>query len=332
MENVKILVIGCGSIGLRHIKNLLEIGAGEVLAFDPDPTRLLGVKGISNNVKIVSELREAWKQKPGAVVIATPTFTHIENALAAAEHGCHMFIEKPLGHSLEGVCELKSTVRKSNLISLVGYNFCYHDCIVKTKSLLSQGTIGNMISARTQSGSYLPERHPNEDYTKGYAASKEKGGGVILDSLSHHLSYWIHLMGMPSEVFCFSEKRGDLKTNVEDTVDVLLRFQEDGVASLHTNSWQRPPKHTLEIVGEKGTIFCDFVENAVKYFDVNTREWQCYHGTKDSNAMYYNLMKSFVESVQKGEPTDIDVFQGARELEILFKLKESNELKKWISI
>ena len=86
-----ILVVGCGSIGKRHIENLVELNAGSLLVFDERKDRLQKVKD-KRSVETLDDLSEAWNRNPDAAVIAAPTSMHIPLALQAAEHGCHRLL------------------------------------------------------------------------------------------------------------------------------------------------------------------------------------------------------------------------------------------------
>ena len=97
----RFLVVGCGSIGKRHIENLLALGANEIIAFDPQAVRREEVAA-SMGVVTVDSLSAAWGLGPQVCVIAAPSSLHVALALDAARHGCHLFIEKPLSHTWEG--------------------------------------------------------------------------------------------------------------------------------------------------------------------------------------------------------------------------------------
>src|SRR3989338_9283296 len=98
---MKFLVVGCGSIGRRHAKNLLALGhkviATDVIAGSRDKL------GQELGVKTFCLFSQAIAQKPDAALICTPPATHLALARKALAAGCHVFIEKPVSHTLSGI-------------------------------------------------------------------------------------------------------------------------------------------------------------------------------------------------------------------------------------
>lgn len=329
---MKILVIGCGSIGQRHIRNLISIKAGLILAFDIDEKKLKEVQEISSSIKVFSILNKAWKEKPQAAFITIPTALHIKYAVEAAKKGCHLFIEKPLSHNTGRLNSLVKITKNAGLITFIGYNFRFNNCLLKIKELIKNKAIGNIIDGRCHFGSYLPERHPREDYRAGYGARKDLGGGAILDALSHQMDYLIFLFGKPSTVFCYSNKSSDLDIDVEDTVESLVKFQAGQMISLHADFIQRPYKHTFELIGENGTIFCDFMNNFLRFYNIKARRWVRYKGDKDPNKIYIKEIKYFMRCIQEGILPPVDLHEGIKEVRLLMNFKKSACTKRLVKL
>ncbi|MCG6538313.1 MAG: Gfo/Idh/MocA family oxidoreductase, partial [Syntrophales bacterium LBB04] len=184
----KFLVIGCGSIGKRHIGNLISLNEGNIMAFDSIPDRRQEVKA-RFNIEVLDNLADAWASHPEVAFITAPTSMHAPLAIMAAEHGCHLFIEKPLSHSLEGLDDLLDVVKKKGVVTLVGCNMRFHPGLKKINSMIEDGSIGKIIAMRVEFGQYLPDWHPLEDYRYGYSARAELGGGIILDAI-HDLEHY----------------------------------------------------------------------------------------------------------------------------------------------
>jgi len=329
---MKILVMGCGSIGKRHIENLLYLRVGKILVFDVDEKKLNEISKISSTIKTSTSLNSMWREKPDAVFVAVPTGLHIKYAIAAAKRRCHLFIEKPLSNDMEGVNELVRITESNKLTVFVGYNYRFNDCLIQLKRLIEHNAIGNIISGRVQFGSYLPERHPWEDYRLGYGAKKSLGGGVILDVLSHHLDAFIFLLGKPKEVFCYADKRSKLEIDVEDMSEALMKFPGGEVVSFHADFIQRPHSHTLELIGEKGMILCDFPGNTLKYYDVRKSKWVIIPKLQNHNITYIEELKHFFVCIKKKTLPPVDIFLAKEELNILMKIKKSAFMRRWIKV
>jgi len=329
---MKFLVIGCGSIGKRHIKNLKILGAGDIIAHDVSPERCHKIED-AFGIKAYIKLEEALAQKADAALICTPTSLHITTALAAAENGCHLFIEKPLSHTMDGVDELIAAVKERRLITLVGCNMRFHPGIALMKKLLDNKSIGKVICARVQAGQYLPDWHPSEDYRKGYSASKSLGGGIILDGI-HEIDYIAWLMGEVSRVCCFAAKISSLEIDTEDTAEILLGFASGAVAEVHLDYVQRAYARSCQIIGEEGTILWDMNEKQVKLYTAADKKWQVFPQAADYdiNQMYIDQMQHFLDCLEgKAIPLQ-DINAGKKALEIALAAKQSAESDRIIKL
>ncbi len=331
-EQHRFLVIGCGSIGKRHIHNLKALKVGEIIACDVSPGRLSEVvRGY--NVKAYNSAEDALAQKPDVAFICTPTSLHIAPALSAAKSNCHLFIEKPLSHSLDGVGELIETVSRKGLVTMVGCNMRFHPGIALMKELLDKKSVGRVVCARLQCGQYLPERHPWEDYRRGYAAKQELGGGVILDSI-HEIDYITWFLGEVNRVFCLSGKLSSLEINTEDTAEILLQFSSEAIAEVHLDYIQRSYSRSCQIIGERGTILWDFNEGQVKLYSAESGKWQTFQQKPDYdiNEMYIEEMKHFLRYVEGKTRPMQDISSARRVLEIALAAKEAAKTGKVVSL
>ena len=183
---MKALITGLGSIGVRHLNNLQTLGVNQLSAFR---SRNLPPPGdIPDHVQIFYDYTEALSQKPDIVIIANPTAYHIPYAQKAVEVGCHLYLEKPISHTLDDVERLKETVTSNQCVVSVGCQFRFHENLEKIKSWLEEGKLGKIFSVSVDMGEYLPDWHPGEDYRQSYSAKEEMGGGVVL-TLIHDLDY-----------------------------------------------------------------------------------------------------------------------------------------------
>lgn len=319
------LVVGCGSIGKRHIRNLKILEAGEIIAQDTKPERCRQVEQ-EFQIKVYDNLNEALQCKPDAALICTPTSLHIQPALSAAQKGCHLFIEKPLSDNLDGIAELVSVVERNKLVTLVGCNMRFHPGIAEMKKLLEKKSIGKILCLRVQAGQYLPDWHPGEDYRKSYSASKALGGGIILDGI-HELDYTRWFLGEVEKVFCFSGKFSSLDIDTEDMAEILLKFSSGALAEVHLDYLQRSYGRSCQIIGEEGTILWDFNEKEVKYYSARTKKWQAFpqEAVYDINQMYVEELRHFVLCVHGQQRSMQDIHAGKRVLEIALAAKESAE-------
>lgn len=320
---LRFLVIGCGSIGKRHIDNLIALNAGEILAFDVRDDRRREVR-VRFGVEVVDSLNDAWERRPHAALITAPTSTHVSLALQAAEQGCHLFIEKPLSDRMDGVDQLLKAVREQKLVTLVGCNMRFHPGLKKVKQLLEKGKVGHVVGARVEVGQYLPDWHPWENYRQGYSARRDLGGGVILDAI-HEIDYIRWMLGEVEAVACFAGKLSHLEIETEDTAGILLRFSDGAIGEVHLDYVQRAYSRTCHIIGDEGTIRWDCSTGEVRWYSAATHEWQVFTNSPDwePNQMYLDEMRHFLRCLAGCDKPALDVFEAARVLEVTLAAKLS---------
>jgi len=321
-KDMRFLIVGCGSIGKRHLRNLLSLGVKNIGALDVRPDRLKEARS-QFPVSAYSDMESALDAGADAVVICTPPSVHLSEALAAARAGCHMFVEKPLAEKLEGVEELMKEVTERGLRTLVGCNFRFHPGLRFVKQLLGRGAIGKVVAAHARFGQYLPDWHPTEDYRDGYSGHSSLGGGVILDRI-HEFDYLCWLFGVAREVSCTADHLSSLDIDTEDVAEATLLFGGGVVASVSLDYVSRVYKCELEIVGEGGSAIWSFQDGSVRWYDANKRAWQVV-GLEpyDPNEMYVDEMKHFLAVLAGTEQSENDLDFARRTLLIALAAKQS---------
>ncbi len=329
---MKILIVGLGSIGQRHARNLRSILGDRVEllawrvrrlthvitpAMEADASRNVEAE---YNIKAFDDLNLALAEKPDAAFISNPTSHHLLAAQSCAEQNCHLFIEKPVSHSLAGLHRLLKTVDDRKLCALVGYQFRFHPYVKAVSELLAANAIGRVLTARAIIGEYLPGWHAYEDYRKTYAARAELGGGVILSQI-HEFDYLYSLFGLPRSVYSLGGHRSSLELDVEDTASTLMEFWvEDKPVAVHLQQdyVQRPPCRQCEIVGEQGKIVADFVVPRVTAPGVDLD----FSGF-DRNQLFIDQTKHFLACLEGHESPIVDLRAGIQSLRMALAAKES---------
>lgn len=177
------LIIGCGSIGKRHIRNLISIGINKdnlnCVETRDDRIKEVNDYGIKNTFKNLDDAID--KKKYDAAIVCSPTSMHIDQCIKLSEKKIHLLIEKPLSRDLHNIDKLIENVKKNNLVVLMAYVFRFSPQVQKMKELIDKKIIGKIYYARGEFSEYLPDWHPYEDYRSFYMAEKSLGGGSILD-------------------------------------------------------------------------------------------------------------------------------------------------------
>ena len=326
---MKFLIIGCGSIGRRHIANLKSLGE-EIIASDVLIEHRNWVEA-NLAIKTFENVGVALHQKPDVVLICTPPSMHISLAKLAVEAGAHAFIEKPLSHTLDGISELEVAVKKANVKVAVGYNLRFNKGLKAVKEILDSGEIGKALSARIVFGQYLPTWRPWQDYKKSYTASKSLGGGIILDG-SHELDYSRWLLGEVLEVNCVAQKVSDLEVETEDLAEITLKFKTGAIANVHLDFINHKYTRNCELIGEKGTIKWDYASGIIEVFLEANKQSKVKTIVSDPNETYLEEIKHFIDCIKEDKMPLVNLEEGKKSLIVALAAKKSAEEKKTIKL
>ena len=316
------LVVGAGSIGRRHLANLRNLGVQRLAVCDPAKERLAA---ITSELKLerFDNFSSALAFQPNAVFVCTPPLYHIEQALSALDSAAHVFIEKPLSHSMQGVGELLRKADEVQRVVQVGYNFRFHPGLKLLKEMLNSGVLGNILLAHAEFGQYLPDWRPWQDYRQSYTARQELGGGILLDA-SHELEYLAWLLGKPIEVMCMAGKVSGLEVDVEDCADMLVRLASGTQAAIHLDFIQRNYVRSCKLAGELGTAIWDFTCPELKVYYAENKTWQSFPYKFETNDMYIAEVKSFFSSIEAGITERADLRRAADVLAVVLAAKSAH--------
>lgn len=317
----RVLIAGLGSIGRRHFNNLRALGCTDFVFYRTYQSTLKDAE--TGDWPTTGDLAEALALKPRIAVISNPTARHMEVALAAAKAGCHLLIEKPLSHTMEGCQELADVVRQKKLTAMIGCQFRFHPLLISLRRQLIEGRIGQVLGARAEWGEYLPDWHPWEDYRKSYSARGDLGGGVVL-TLIHPLDYLYWLFGPVSDIQAQIRSVPSLQTSAgDDWAEIMLTFQSAVIAQVHLDYVQKPPVHTLSVWGDRG--------RALWNFHAGTLTWQAMDGAAETeqvpgsferNTLFVDEIRHFLSAIDCGQPSDIPLDDGIAVLEIALRAKQ----------
>ena len=339
------LFTGLGSIGQRHLRNLyaLKDPSDRIYAYRVKKnSRVLDNKlnVIGDDleerygIETVSSLDEAWEKGIDAVFICNPSAFHFEIMKAAADHNVNIFCEKPVSASLDGLHDLLKEIEEKDLVNFAGYQQRFHPCIKAAADALDNHLIGRVTSVSAELGEDVSGMHKYEDYRTSYTANKSLGGGVILTQI-HELDYLYSFFGMPESVYAAGGKLSDFEMDADDTADILMKFDHEGhtiPVHVHEDFIQYPPVRNCKIVGTGGRISFDLLKNSILITDNKGSVIREETFEFDRNDMFYDEMKSFLESLKNHTKTRIPVKEGVASLKIALAAKESIETGKIINI
>jgi predicted dehydrogenase len=320
---MKIIIAGLGSIGRRHLRNLVSLGEKDIILYRTH-TSTLADEGLSE-FPVETDLQKALDLKPDAVIISNPTALHMGVAEPAAKVNAHIFLEKPLSHSLDSLIPFEAALKTSNSVVFTGYQFRFNPGLQSIKNIITQQEIGRPISFQCHWGEYLPGWHPWEDYRLSYAANQKLGGGVVR-TLSHPLDYLRWIFGDIRELYALTGKFSDLEVDCEDTADALITYCSGVIGRVHLNYYQRPKKHDLSIICTEGTGNWEYETSTVHVEKTSGETIEIKpDDSYNRNQMYLNEMKHFLDICKKGVPPVCGYNDGKRILQIACGILQSGK-------
>ncbi len=313
----RILIVGHGSIGKRHLNIVRETLPGadiRVLRHQPCDATPEFADDCFNR------LGDACAFAPQVAAIANPAPFHLEAAGALAAAGCHLLIEKPLSHTTEGVRKLLQLVRRQGLILQVGYNLRFLPSLEEFRNRIRAGAIGRVLSIRCEIGQYLPSWRPGTDYRQGVSARQDLGGGVLLE-LSHELDYLRWIFGEVAWVSAWMGRRSALEIDVEDTAHLTLGFGPDDhspVASLSLDFIRHDTTRQCTAIGEWGSLRWNGLTGAVEEWAAGNVTWQpVFHQVHQRDDSYRAQWHHFLDCVQTSQAPRVGGEDGMAVLKII---------------
>lgn len=327
----KILIIGTGSIGRRHIGLFSRYYDIDIV--DNNPSR---VKLANKLFKISNSFFDYKKAIQNnsyiAVAICTPPHLHLKIAKQAVKFNNNLFIEKPLGMHSKGWKEISRICRNKKLINYVAYCHRFVDYFQKARDLIIKNKIGKVLHANMRWGSYLPDWHPWEKYYKFYMAKKNQGGGALLDE-SHGIDLIRFFLGEITEVSAFVDKVSNLKITSDDLAMLNLKLKDNIYVHVNFDLLARYPRNNFEIIGSKGTIIIDRIDHTLKVYKVNEKKWKIFKYKKeDMLAMYDKQAVHFIKCLKSKKFTLIDINDALKTQGVIDASFLSSKLKKNIKI
>lgn len=329
MKKHKILVIGQGSIGKRHIQNLQKLSQ-EVLVFSY--RKKLG-KTIDSfeNVEYIEDLEKGIEACEG-VIVCNRNDQHIEVALKVAKKKKHLLVEKPLTINLKGVKELEEVIKKNNLVFKSGFMMRYHPNLIFIKNFLDQNNLGEIFYASACVGQFLPDWRPGTNYKNNYAAYYKWGGGVTLD-LIHEIDLINWFFGESNLVSGFLNKSQNLDIETEAISNITLKTKSNIICNLELDYLSPILRRKMEIVGQKGILNWDFTKGEVTFANKEVEE-KLIHKTDEEfqrNDMFIDELKDFLTNIDTNRRENDSLQDAINAIKIVLSTFKSNENKRFIN-
>ena len=281
---MKVLFVGLGSIGTRHLKNLFSVTGKMNVEITVDALRSSSRELPDDISKLISKqiIGDTVEEIYDIIFITNPTAMHFDTIKKLADKGKSFFIEKPIFSLLEHTAEDAGLSGKTAYIA-APMRWCGVYLALK-KELEGK----KPYSTRILCSSYLPDWRPNIDYRKVYSASRELGGGVTID-LIHEIDYMVDLFGYPQEMHNFKGKYSQLEIDSDDISIYIARYK-NMLAEIHLDYFGREYRRVAEFFVQEGTITADFGAGTLTLADGSILDLQ-----EEVNERYIRELKYFLE-------------------------------------
>ncbi len=276
---MKVLIIGYGSIGRRHVQILTS-------TFGVETMEIVTGQDIHDykSYKSLEDIREI--NQYDYYIIASETFKHFEQLAFLEDRISNklVLVEKPLFNEFK---EFKITNNKV----YVAYNLRFHPVIQAIRRAICNQTV---LYVNVLTGQYLPTWRPNRDYRNSYSASMEKGGGVLLD-LSHEIDYIQWLFGKINTISAINKKVSDLEITADDIVTAVGITEKDVIVNFTMDYISKVPVRRILVHTNEMTILGDLIENKLTLGTIRT-EVQTETYSMERNSTYIDMHRAILGS------------------------------------
>ena len=308
---MKIGIIGLGSIGQRHVRNLAHMGYTDLIALR---SKKGAFKSLPDDLKFIKEFdseNDFYKEPLDGIIIANPTSLHEKTALPGLMKGIKTFIEKPIAESIERAGQLRNY---ADLI-IVGYCLRFSEYVRTIKTFIDNGELGKLYKASFYRSYYLPKWHPYADYRLEYTAKKELGGGVIR-TLSHEIDLMHYLFGVVDHANGLTDKLSELEIDTDDFCFFSCKMKNGGRVNFELDFLSPDYINRAELIGSKGRLAYD--NHDVTFTPMSGQKKIIYSYANDEfEIMYMEQMRDFIQFIETGKSGNCSYHQAEDVLKII---------------
>ncbi len=292
-SQAQILIVGSGSAGQRHGRNLRELGCS-ISYFDPRSDRVEEAAAKDSAAHCFTDLDSAISNRAwDGVVIASPPNFHVQQILQILQaQACPVLSEKPLSTDAQSAARL---VEYSSRI-LLGYTYRWCAPLAEYRRRLQAGEIGSIRNMRFVMSAHLADWHPWEPYQDFFMAQKGLGGGALLDE-SHFIDLMLWFLGWPDSVVAQVDKISDLEIDSDDNVDILVRYASGERVNLHLDLIGRPHERSITAVGEDGSLVYSYEDNSILHGTHGRQIWDKHNFKCERNDMFMGVARDYIEMI-----------------------------------
>jgi|688.fasta_scaffold232458_2 predicted dehydrogenase len=338
---MNILILGLGSIGQRHLRNLKIIEPkSKIYAIRSKRKIVTPLLDNFNKVKsgdikkkyslnYFSSLAEIYKKKIkiDCAFVCTPSSMHVSQVIELLKYNIPCFVEKPLGSTSNNLMKLEKLFKKKKIITMMGFQLRFNPLIQHLEKIIKEKSpIGKLLTAHIHHGENIKDFHTYENYRVSYAANKKLGGGVILTQI-HEIDYFLHLFDKYKIIHssCISSKISDLDLDVEDIFSsnfILKKGKDKILCSICLNFFERPKRRNIYLIGKNGALEVCFNTQRIIIIKEGKRIIKKFNFKK--NDIFIKELKYFITKIKSKTkvPDNLNLTNGLKTLRFVLQLKK----------
>ncbi|MCA9015125.1 MAG: Gfo/Idh/MocA family oxidoreductase [Planctomycetaceae bacterium] len=327
-ERKRLLVVGVGSIGERHLRCFQATDRVDVSICELNDGLREKIAARYKVERQYADLDTALAEPHDCAVIATPAHLHIEISKRAVEAGLDLLIEKPLSTNFKGISELQALLQKKKRKAALAYVYRAHPALAAMKAALDSGKYGKPVELVVVSGQNFPKYRPA--YREIYYKSRETGGGAVQDALTHSMNAGEYLVGPVSALVADFSHQVLEGVDVEDTVHVITR-QGSVLGSFSLNQHQPANESRMTVICERGMLRFEYQNSWFRWITEPDSEWQVgYHETLERDTLFQRQASAFLDYLDDFSPPLCTLEEGMQTLAVNLSILESVEKRSWI--
>lgn len=351
MRKLKTGVVGCGKVGDFHAKAFATLPQSAFTAVcDHDIERARAFAARYPGVKPYDDVETMIRaEKLDMVSVCTPHPLHASPAVAAANCGCHVLVEKPLAASLAD-CDAIIEAGEQNKVTvgtMVQRRF-YRPCM-RIKQAIDDGKLGCPVLGQVTMLGWRDEAYYKSDPWRG--SWEGEGGGVLVNQAPHQLDLLLWYMGEVEEVYGVAKNLNHPYIEVEDTAVAVIKFKSGAIGNIVVSNSQNPALYgKVSVFGDNsaaagvqtdgGAMFIAGVSGITEppYNDLWTvpgemgrlEEWKrqdCdFFNSVDSMYYYHQQqIQDFLDAALQGKKPLVDAREGRRTVELFTAIYRSTK-------
>lgn len=319
-------------MGKRRIRNLQKLGIKSIIGYDIRNDRLEECSK-TYNIPTFSNITKAIKEKPYAMIISTPPDLHLKFVKIAVKNNIKFFTE--LNLILSDVQKIQNLIKQKPSKGYPSCTMLFHPMVIEIEKLVKKNTIGKIYIIRHHVGHHLASWHPWEDYREFFVSNRTTGGAREL--MQVELLWLTRIFSDLKEVSSKIGKISNLGIDIDDYYMVNVVFRKGILGQLLIDIFSQPSKKETEIIGEKGTIVCNFNNGKIKIYKGKSiiekkihlgSVAKGYKGTTPPETLYENELKRFLYAIKQKKKYPFSFKDEINLLKSLHAIEKSSKTKK----